>query len=63
MKKMSELELRMWCMDKAMSNGFFGTEVADMIYDYVTKGQKEVQKKPREHFSCRLLSWIHDRLK
>ena len=61
---MSEQELRMWCIEKTIHDGWASHDSADWIYEYITrKEQKESQKKPHECFFCRLSSWFHGLLK
>lgn len=63
-RKMSEQELRMWCIEKSINSGFSSKDYADWIYEYITqKEQRESQKKPHECIFCRLSSWFHGLLK
>ena len=64
-RKMSEQELRMWCIDHSTTqNAHIFWEQVEELYKYVTqKEQKESQKKPHECIFCRLSSWFHGLLK
>lgn len=64
-RKMSEQELRMWCIDHSTTKDacILWTQ-AEELYKYVTqKEQRESQKKPHECFFCRLSSWFRGLLK
>lgn len=62
-RKMTEQELRMWCIEKTIHNGLPSLRAAGIIYDYITEEREESQKKPRECFFSRLCSQIRDWLK
>lgn len=62
-RKMTEQQLRMWCIEQTIHNGIPSCSTADMIYKYITAERVESQKKPRECFFSRLWLWIRGRLK
>ena len=62
-KRMTEQQLRMWCIEQTIHNGFPSYSTADAIYKYVTEEREESQKKPREHFFSRLWLWLRGCLK
>lgn len=63
-RKMSEQELRMWCIEQISRHCYPSRLLVDELYDYVISGEPTVvQKTPHGCFFCRLLSRIQNLLK
>ena len=64
-RKMTEQELRMWCIEKSSTqDAQIFWKQAETLYKYITEAEsKAVQNKPREHFFSRLWLLIQNWLK
>lgn len=63
-RKMTEQELRMWCIEKSTHDAQIFWKQAETLYKYITEAESmAVQKKPHGHFFSHLWSWIRNLLK